>query len=673
MPRKKKHVVSSAGGRELPAGRRALSRWWWWAGLAFLVLSIAASGALVGKHFDPAGSLPGCGEGSACGSLEKHPMGTLGGMVSSASKLLAGDPVGEVPWEDQWWPVSFLGLAWFCGLTVAWLLGAFARGGLHAGLAWLVRLGALGSVAYLVVIVLGVVRDGAGVCPYCVAAHAGSLGLLVMTEIGMSLGRMRVSRGGARAGFGMQGVVAGVVVAGIASGVLAVEEGPRRDRVRAEMREASAEADAALVAKVQADRQAAERAQEQTNPFGPQGFRGRYVEGPREAQARIVAISCYQCKFCGTVEKQIQGILRDHPEVSFSAIQFPVSNICNRYIATNKHPNGCYAAYAAEAAGMFGGEQAFWEMHHWLFDRGGGFTASELDVKLAEMGLPTGEAFKQFMLSPGVKQKIEHDVEIARSLGLHQTPMIFINGVELKPRAWQRFNGVRNAVERLLAQNPPALDHRNDAPPMATEKYVSDWRDAPARSTPVVDDASPRALGPEDAEIVVRVVGSLLDQNTALLDRFARELVEQDDDVRYIFHNFPTDRTCNPRLPDTERFAPKGCWPSRYCEAAFVTQGQDAYWKLHGYIAEHWSEGKVWSRAELSRASAELGLDAGVIENALQSPEVSRALEGDIEAGWAAGVERLPWVFLNEKEMNLQYDREWQEVVGRVIEEARSE
>ncbi len=131
---------------------RTSKPWLFPAGIGLLAICIVASAALVVQHLGGL-SIPGCGADSPC--------------AKAASSVW-----GKVPGTN--WPVSFVGLAYFTAALVAWIAW---RGTASAGFANLVRLGALASIGFATVMVLGDY-----LCPYCIAAHAANLGFWLVVE-----------------------------------------------------------------------------------------------------------------------------------------------------------------------------------------------------------------------------------------------------------------------------------------------------------------------------------------------------------------------------------------------------------------------------------------------------------------------------------------------------------
>ena len=126
----------------------------WLLGLLFILVAVVFSGLLSLKQLGFIGdSLPGCGPKSACGALTSGPFGRIPGIG---------------------WPVSYLGLSWFLGLTVAWLL---ARRGLQMSIVWLIRLGAVGSLGFVLIMVAK-----GQICPYCLVVHLGNFAFWIVVE-----------------------------------------------------------------------------------------------------------------------------------------------------------------------------------------------------------------------------------------------------------------------------------------------------------------------------------------------------------------------------------------------------------------------------------------------------------------------------------------------------------
>jgi protein-disulfide isomerase len=191
----------------------------------------------------------------------------------------------------------------------------------------------------------------------------------------------------------------------------------------------------------------------------------------------------YQCQDCYNIEtQQLSKLLAERNDVAISIKYFPFCRECNPFVDRDLHQNACWAARAAEAAGMLWGTEGFWKMHAWLFAHHGVFeTTAAIEAGIRELGYdPRG--FVETMTGPETLRRVQEDTKEAKALGLYFTPMIFINGVELK--GWYAPNALLRAVAQVAASNPPARTAADDHPPLAHEKYVADWRDEPVRQMP---------------------------------------------------------------------------------------------------------------------------------------------------------------------------------------------
>ena len=84
---------------------------------------------------------------------------------------------------------------------------------------------------------------------------------------------------------------------------------------------------------------------------------------------------------------------------------------------------------------------------------------------------------------------------------------------------------------------------------------------------------------------------------------------------------------------------------ARAALAAFNQGGSSAFWKLHDWL---YSARADLSDAGLSRAARELSLDVAKVEQAVRSSQFDPAIDADMAAGDAAGIEGTPATFIND-------------------------
>ncbi|MCP3905767.1 MAG: thioredoxin domain-containing protein [Planctomycetes bacterium] len=578
-------------------------------GCVLLAIAAVASGALVLQSVGSI-NLPGCGFESDCARAAKSAWGRLG---------------------FTWLTTANVGLAYFLAVLVAWVV---SRGTLGTGLRWVVRVGAIVSV------LLPIVMFANGyVCNYCLGVHGANLVFVIMLEGLVTGGRKQ--RGP---------VVPFASVLAIALFSLTIVQWQHERRV-----EAHDEKELEKSTKEIIDRPGTP---DVNSPIeGP--FAGRYRVGPEEAPIRIVIISDYQCPDCKNIENQVRQILADRTDVSFSAKQFPFCTDCNPKAHKNLHPNACWAARAAEAAGMIGGEEGFWRMHHWLFDQGGSFTDANFPASLQELGFEP-QQFIRTMSSPETLALVSSDIDEAISLGLRQTPMIFVNGVQLF--GWRSPNALVRTVDEVAATNPPALTADVDRPPAALEKYVEEWRAQFTRQLP--PDQNDWTWGPANAAARVMVWGDYQEPYTAQLDARIRAVVEARDDVSYSFRHYPIDQSCNSSASRTMH--PFACRGSQAAEAAGRLGGREVYWKMHTWLMENQVP---LDDAKISEGARAVGLDPAALLKEMQSPEVAAAIQEDGAAAKRQGLRGVPFAFVNSKNV-VYWSLAGEPLPERIIEEA---
>ena len=605
-------------------------------GAVLLLVCVISALGLVLQHLGGM-PLPGCGAGSPCAQVAESVWGRVPGLE---------------------WPVAYLGLAYFIGLLVSWLV---FRGVTSAGLRWLIRFGVLTSIGFTIIMFV----EG-HVCQYCLATHAGNLLLWLLVE---------ATRRGGWAVSGIRALRMVMAVFVLVSAVLAVADWRQRKLVARQAEEDLQSSTEAIIAAtsqrsatsapvaatgedepvVESGAQPAESANR--DEPGTRGFTGRYRLGPGRAAIRVVMFTDYQCKECKRVEADVVEFARSRDDMSVSFKQYPMCPDCNRIAQRPRHPNACWAARAAEAAGILRGEEGFWQMHFWLFGRGGAFTKQELDVGLREMGYEPTD-FIKVMTSDETLELIKGDVEEAISLGIWYTPTMYINGVEL--RGWNAPQAVRRAVEQLAATNPPALTAAADQPAVAIEKLIGDWLAEPLRQIPA--GAEYRRLGNPAAGIKVVVFGDYLQPGTVNADQAIRAAIEQGIDVCYEYRFFPFNKDCNPAVRVESEYA-NACRVATLGEAAGRLGGAAAYWPTHVWLLENHDD--VSDRAVRTVATV-AGLDAAALLVELEKPEVEAAVEADARVGQRVGAAKVPSVFINGRNVP-RWELEGKTVLGEII------
>lgn len=178
----------------------------------------------------------------------------------------------------------------------------------------------------------------------------------------------------------------------------------------------------------------------------------------------------------------------------------------------------------------------------------------------------------------------------------------------------------------------------------------------PRARVPAVSAQNP-AKGPANAKVTVQVFS---DFECPFCVRAAPALADVEERfqgrLRVVWRNYP--------LPMHPRARPA----ARAALSAFAQGGSPAFWKMHDWL---FSPQADLTDAGLRRAAVGLSLDAIKVEQAARSAELDAAIDADVAAGDAAGVEGTPAVFINDYYlMGARFESEYALVVERALREA---
>lgn len=607
-------------------------------GVLFLLVAVATSALLALEHIGGL-SLPGCGPGSGCAEL-------------------ANSFWGKVPGTN--WPVSFAGVAYFLCLLMPW---AGNGRGLPTVLRYVVRLGVLGTVWFLIVMI-----QERHLCQYCLGVHLGNIAFWIVMECTR-----------ARATLSARLLTATCAVFMIVSVALGFVEWRTQQAVAERGEEELAESTAEIIQATTQPRVVTTQAIPESDvalnvPKPPAtqqasnaGFRGRYLLGPEKAAVRLVLFTDHQCTDCLRIEQEIRALFERHDDISLSIKYYPFHELCNPTVNRTLHPNACWAARAAEAAGILWGNDGFWAMHHWLFDHHGVFTnKAEINAAIRELGYDP-EGFVKVMTGPRTLELIQADIAEANSCGLFQTPMIFINGIEL--RGWYAKNAIVRAVEQVLATNPQPRTHEHDSPPLMVEKCVGDWRAKRIQRLPPTQYR--RALGSNQATVKIVVFGDYQEPIIADLDDQIRAWIAGRTDALYVFRHYPFDQQCNPNVSHTEY--EYDCQAVRLAEGAGRLGDEDGFWRMHEWLMRHQ---EPLTDELVAQAASELGFQLEALQAAMQHPRVEAALQEDIKAGKLLQMKTIPTLFINGRHVSRwrwQGAEKGREIINAILNAAASE
>lgn len=615
----------------------------WGIGLICLVVAAAGAGVLALNEFLDE-SLPGCGPQSAC-------------------HLVTQGVFGRVPWVD--WPVSYLGVAYFIGLMVAWPM---CLGGVPSSLRWLIRLGALMSFGWVAVMVAK-----SAMCPYCLTAHLGNFGFWIIVEVsarrsgGQSEGE---SWGESGCNESTNAIIAWMI--GLTAVTIVTAVGVQHRRGIEEALGAIVEArdnDKMVQAGIENDTQAASDADDTLELL-----EGRWTWGPKNAPVQVVIFSDYQCPDCKQFEKQIQNVLDTRDDVSLTVKHFPMCTDCNKYMGDrNMHRNACWAARSVEAAGILGGDDTFWTMHHWLFDNNGQFPGGQLPPIVQEMGFDQQE-FIEVMTSDETLDRVTGDIDQAKALGLFFTPMIFVNGVELK---WY---ATPARLDSTLIKVADAIKAGRETagvtpPPVGIDRFIADWQDNRQRTLRQPPRTAQRPGVASDA-IEMHMWTDLTSPGAAEVLGLLRQWEAENGPVNLTIHMNPINHDCNPNLPDRVKSRQGSCEMAKALKAAMILGDDDQYWSMFEWLTDDMNGSSIATGRtgvpEMLHAAAGFGYDPDRFEETMHSASVQSLLDFDMTEFKRHRFRKVPSVLIEGRELP-RFHMDDTPVVAPVLDLAVSE
>ena len=159
--------------------------------------------------------------------------------------------------------------------------------------------------------------------------------------------------------------------------------------------------------------------------FNPYRVKGN-VLGANDADVVIELYSDYVCPICYMENIMLHEAVKDFSNIKIVHHNLPFDKECNPYISVNMHPNACFMAKGALAAGKQGN---YWEMSSLLYENQP--TKMEDMLKLAEQLDFDKDKFVKDMESDATAKEIEDELVNANNLDIDSTPTIYINGDEV--------------------------------------------------------------------------------------------------------------------------------------------------------------------------------------------------------------------------------------------------
>jgi protein-disulfide isomerase/uncharacterized membrane protein len=578
-----------------------------------LAVAVVTSGLMSAKHIW-ALTLPGCAQGGGCDWATNGPWSSFLGL-----------------------PVAYAGLGFFTALLLVWLTSS--RSGVWKPLITISRLGVAGSLAFL-----GIMIATGHFCPWCLTIHLANFfwwGTLELTSRRTPWSSLPIPIG----------LILGVAAFSIMAGAAKLMEW-HVESVAADQARKDADQSISQIGEPKSPIPEEPKPKESIStpiavtPETPTAsrFGGRFWTGSPDAAVRIVIFQDYECKLCREAESTLAGLLASRSDVSLSVRHWPFDKDCNKMIlGESMHPGACVDARAAEAVGLSGGNDAFWKLHNWLFARRGDVKIADIRKQVAQMGIDSAR-FESAYNGSVVDSFIASDIADAVTLGIKFTPMLFVNGYEV--RGWQSAGAIPAAIDRA-AQMARQQPRKNDRPDPAIEQQFKDWQDAPP--VPIALAAEDHIRGSLSAPTAVLMYGDITEPFNAEAARMLDRLIADTQRVVLIFRSFPLQAECNDMVK--RPINPRACEAAKILEAAGIAGGESAFWKARFWFTKNVDH---LPPSLVEPIAAATGLSNSALSAALANPRVSVRISANIETAKQLGVDTSPTLYVNGRRL-----RDW--------------
>jgi protein-disulfide isomerase len=346
--------------------------------------------------------------------------------------------------------------------------------------------------------------------------------------------------------------------------------------------------------------------------------------GPKDAIVTVVAFYDYQCPFCKRVQKTVADLLALYPaDVRLVVRQNPLPF----------HKRAIHASMLALEARAQRGDKGFFEMQQRLFDRAPTFEDKDLLELAAEQKLDVARARRAIDKSVH-KRTMEADVELANDVQARGVPHFFVNGVRLSGA--QPLEKFVEAVDRERAR---ALEVVKRGVPRS-RVYAELQKDAksppPPESKLVAPGIASPARGPAGARYVVEIFS---DFECPFCKRVLPTLqaleAAHPGQIRWVFRNLPLPFHRNARAA------------AKLALEARAQKGDRAFWTMHDALFEAQGKDQGLKEEVLLDLAAQQGLDLDKVRAALGGTTHDAAIDADVSAANAAGINGTPSFTVN--------------------------
>jgi protein-disulfide isomerase len=168
--------------------------------------------------------------------------------------------------------------------------------------------------------------------------------------------------------------------------------------------------------------------------------------GPADAPVTLVEYGDFQCPWCFRAHPIVLALQEElGSKLRFVFRNFPIAEL---------HPNAPHAAEAAESVSAVSGSEAYWRMHHLLYEHQQDSADALDDSHLAQYAGAAGGDPDQVQrdLDSGARtERVQADLTSGARSGVNGTPTFFINGVRFDGD-WLEGREFADALERAAAE-----------------------------------------------------------------------------------------------------------------------------------------------------------------------------------------------------------------------------
>lgn len=161
-----------------------------------------------------------------------------------------------------------------------------------------------------------------------------------------------------------------------------------------------------------------------------------HQQGNPNAPVTLVEYGDYQCPHCGKAYPVVKKLQEEFGE--------NLNFVFRNFALTKIHPHAFFAAVSTEAAAK---QNAYWEMHDWLFENQSKITPENILTFAQSLSIDMA-MFKSDQESEELKDKVESDFLSGLRSGVNATPSFFINGEKLEGPAV--YITLANAIRNVL-------------------------------------------------------------------------------------------------------------------------------------------------------------------------------------------------------------------------------